>query len=62
LQLNFGWAVFQPLSVMLTLTFVFSRPTHVPTEGIPYAIFDYSGLLSWRRRPVAARSSSALVS
>jgi len=60
LQLPFGWAVLQPLSLMLILTFVFSRPTHVPTEGIPYALFAPSGLLSWSR--VAARSSWALVS
>ncbi len=45
--LGFGWAILQPLSMMLIFTFVFSRITHMPTEGIPYALFAYSGLLLW---------------
>jgi len=45
--LGFGWAILQPLSMMLIFTLVFSRITHMPTEGIPYALFAYSGLLLW---------------
>lgn len=40
--LGFGWAVLQPVSMMLIFTLVFSRIAHVPTEGIPYALFVFS--------------------
>lgn len=31
----------------LIFTLVFSRVTQMPTEGIPYALFAYWGLLLW---------------
>ena len=33
--------------MMLIFTVVFSRIAHVPTEGNPYALFAFSGLLLW---------------
>jgi lipopolysaccharide transport system permease protein len=42
-----GWAVFQPFSLMVAFTFVFSRFTQVSSEGIPYPIFTYSALIFW---------------
>ena len=45
--LGIFWAILQPLSVMLIFTFVFSIIARMPSEGAPYAIFAYAGLLPW---------------
>jgi homopolymeric O-antigen transport system permease protein len=42
-----AWAVVQPLAMMAVFTFVFSRLTRVPSDGAPYALFAYAGLLPW---------------
>ena len=42
-----GWAILQPLSLMLIYTVIFSRVAHVPSEGVPYALFAYCALLPW---------------
>jgi len=41
------WAVLQPVALMLIFTLVFGRIARVPSEGIPYPLFAYSGLLVW---------------
>jgi lipopolysaccharide transport system permease protein len=41
------WAVLQPLALMLIFTLVFGRIARVPSEGIPYPLFAFSGLLVW---------------
>ncbi len=33
--------------MMLVFTAVFARLVHVPSEGVPYALFAYAGLLPW---------------
>src|SRR5262245_34184075 len=45
--LGAAWAVLQPLSTMVIFTYFFGKLTKVPTEGIPYPIFFYMGLLLW---------------
>jgi homopolymeric O-antigen transport system permease protein len=45
--LGAGWAVLQPLCLMLVFTAVFSYFARVPTGDIPYPIFSYTGLLPW---------------
>ncbi len=45
--LGFLWAVIQPLSMMLLFTLVFSKGLKVQSDGVPYPIFAYSGLLVW---------------
>jgi lipopolysaccharide transport system permease protein len=45
--LGICWALLQPLSMMLIFTFVFSYIAGIPSEGAPYAIFAYTGLLPW---------------
>jgi lipopolysaccharide transport system permease protein len=42
-----GWALLQPLSLMLMFTFVFSMIVRVPTGDIPYPLFSYTALLPW---------------
>ena len=41
------WAAMQPLSMMLLFTFVFSHGLKVGSDGLPYPIFAFSGLMIW---------------
>lgn len=45
--LGIGWAILQPLVMMLIFTLFFGRMAKIPSDGIPYPIFAYSGLLPW---------------
>ena len=42
-----AWAVIQPLLTMLVFTFVFGRVAKIPSDGSPYPIFVFVGLLPW---------------
>lgn len=42
-----AWVVLQPLMTTLIFTVVFGRFAKIPSDGIPYAIFSYSGLVLW---------------
>lgn len=53
-----AWAVLQPLLAMLILTAFFGRPAQLPSEGIPYPLFAYAGLLAWTFFANALFSSS----
>src|SRR6478672_4733385 len=46
-KLGVLWAVLQPLAMMLVFTAVFARLVRVPSEGVPYALFAYAGILPW---------------
>src|SRR5437879_2634789 len=48
-QTVFGaaWAIMQPLFTMLIFTIFFGRLAQVPSDGIPYSVFAYAGLLPW---------------
>lgn len=45
--LGIAWAVLQPLLTMVIFTVLFGRLAHVPSDGAPYAVFSYAGLLPW---------------
>src|SRR5262245_24229942 len=45
--LGVGWAILQPLSLMLVFTLVFGSLSPVPTHGMPYTVFAYSTLVFW---------------
>jgi lipopolysaccharide transport system permease protein len=45
--LGSAWAVLQPLAMMVVYTAVFSRLARMPSDGAPYALFAYAGLLPW---------------
>lgn len=45
--LGAAWAILQPLITMIIFTYFFGKLARVPTEGIPYPIFFYTGLLLW---------------
>ena len=46
-KLGAAWALLQPLTMMLVFTAVFSKLVRVPSEGFPYALFAYTGILPW---------------
>ena len=41
------WAVFQPLTAMLVFTLFFNRLAGIQTDGPPYPLFAFSGLVLW---------------
>ena len=43
-----GWAVFQPFMTMVVFSVFFGKLIQVPSDGIPYPIFVYTGLLFWQ--------------
>jgi lipopolysaccharide transport system permease protein len=45
--LGAAWAVLQPALMMVVFTIFFSRLAHVSSDGIPYSVFVYAGLLPW---------------
>ena len=45
--LGITWAMFQPVASMLIFAAVFSVMGKIPSEGFPYPVFLYAGLLSW---------------
>ncbi|HXD91113.1 MAG TPA: ABC transporter permease [Candidatus Binataceae bacterium] len=56
--LGVAWAVLQPLLTMIVFTLLFGHLAHVPSDGEPYAIFSYAGLLPWNFFNAAVGSSS----
>jgi lipopolysaccharide transport system permease protein len=45
--LGASWAIIQPLFTMLLFTLFFGKLAKLPSDGIPYPIFAYAGLLPW---------------
>ncbi len=45
--LGAGWAIIQPLFTMLIFTLFFGRLAKVPSDGIPYSLFAFCGLVPW---------------
>ena len=45
--LGFLWAVLQPFMMMVLMTIIFGNALKVESDGIPYPIFVFSGLLLW---------------
>lgn len=41
------WAILQPFMLMVVFTIVFSRIANLPSQGIPYPVFNYAALLPW---------------
>jgi lipopolysaccharide transport system permease protein len=45
--LGAAWAIIQPLFTMIIFTIFFGKLAGMPSEGIPYPLFAYAGLLPW---------------
>jgi lipopolysaccharide transport system permease protein len=60
--IGIGWIILQPLISMVIFSFLFGGLLQVPSGGVPYPIFVYSGLLPWNYFANSlTRSSSSLV-
>ena len=42
------WAIFQPFMTMVVFSIFFGKLAKMPSDGIPYPIFVYVGLLIWQ--------------
>jgi len=42
-----AWAILQPLMTMVVFSVVFGKFAKIPSDGFPYPIFLYAGLLPW---------------
>ena len=45
--LGAAWAILQPLLTMLIFSLLFGRLANMPSDGVPYPIFAFAGLLPW---------------
>lgn len=45
--LGAAWAILQPLMYMVVFIVVFSRIANAPSEGLPYPLFAFCGLVLW---------------
>ncbi len=45
--LGVAWAVLQPLFTMVIFTVIFGRFAKIPSDGVPYSLFVFAGLLPW---------------
>ena len=60
--LGAAWAVIQPFVTMVVFSLFFGRLAKVPSDGIPYPVFSFAGLLPWNFFANAlGRSSNSLV-
>lgn len=46
--IGIGWAIFQPFVAMVVFSVFFGALAHMPSDGVPYPIFVYTGLLFWQ--------------
>jgi lipopolysaccharide transport system permease protein len=45
--LGVAWAILQPVLTMVVFSVFFGRLARMPSDGIPYPIFSYTGLVPW---------------
>jgi lipopolysaccharide transport system permease protein len=45
--LGIAWAVIQPFMTMVVFSLFFGRLAKIPSDGVPYPIFSYAGLVPW---------------
>lgn len=56
-----GWAILQPFLTMIVFTLFFGKLAKIPSNGLPYPIFYYAGLLPWTYFANAVSSSTGVV-
>ncbi len=56
--LGAAWAIIQPVFMMVVFSLFFGRLAKVPSDGIPYPIFTFCGLLPWQLFAHALTESS----
>src|SRR3974390_940555 len=56
--LGVAWAVLQPLLATLIFSIFFGRLARIPSDGIPYPVFAYVGMVPWQYFANALTESS----
>ena len=56
--LGAAWAIIQPVMQMVVFSLFFGGLAHMPSDGIPYPIFSFAGLLPWNYFASALMNSS----
>jgi lipopolysaccharide transport system permease protein len=57
--LGFAWAIIQPVMLMVVFSIFFGRLAKMPSDGFPYPIFVFAGLLPWTFFANAVSSSGS---
>ncbi|MFO1096247.1 MAG: ABC transporter permease [Planctomycetaceae bacterium] len=45
--IGYGWAVLKPVLSMVIFTFIFNRVADIQSDGSPYQLFAFTGMLPW---------------
>lgn len=53
------WAILQPLLTMMIFSIFFGRLAKIPSDGVPYPIFCFTGLVPWMLFAYGLNQSSA---
>ncbi len=53
------WVILQPLLAAGIFSFVFGKVAKLPSDGIPYFVFSYAGLLAWNAFSSTLQRASA---
>lgn len=56
--IGMSWAVIQPFVTMVVFSIFFGALAKIPSDGIPYPIFSFCGLLPWQLFATGVRQSS----
>lgn len=59
--LGVTWVILQPLLAAAIFTFVFGKVARMPSDGVPYLVFAYAGLLGWTAFNSTLTKSSACI-
>lgn len=60
--LGFSWAILRPFIKMIVFSIVFGGLAKIPSDGIPYPLFVYAGLVPWEYFSTSVtRSTSSLI-
>jgi lipopolysaccharide transport system permease protein len=57
--LGAAWAVLQPVLTMLVFSVFFGKLAKVPSDGMPYPVFAFCGLLPWQLFSYALTTSAS---
>ena len=56
--LGVSWALLQPMLMMVVFTVFFGRLAQMPSDGVPYPLFVFAGLLPWQLFSTSLTSSA----
>ena len=59
--LGAGWAILQPMLTMGVFAVFLGRLAKVPSDGLPYPLFAFAGLIPWTYFATAVSSGSASI-